>query len=443
MNRVSGVVFLLLLLSAAGAPAQTSAPSSAPSRADRDTGSTEERLRRLESELRELRSRLSAPASAPAPNATGPTSSAQQATTRPTGAAQLSISGYVELFYQWSFNDPSNGITSYRAFDNRHNALTVSNAVLDATGAVGPISTRVALQFGQTPETYYLAEPSSPGTSGAGSSGPGLWKHIQQAIAAWRAPLGRGLLVEGGIFLSPIGPESMAIKDQWNWSRSGLFFALPAYHTGLRVSYPVTDRITVTLGGYNGWNSVVDNNPEKSLAVQLSYSVTDRLTCQLLYLGGVERPAGAPEGRPWRHLLDGYATWYPTRWLSLLAHGDVGFERHAFGTSWWGAVALYARARTLCWLYLAVRGDLLREGLPAGAGGVATPIFFPARWVTSGTVTAEALPHDRVSLRLEYRHDQAERAIYFRGAVEADAAGVALPNARRQDTLTLGMVAWF
>ena len=439
MSRVSRVVLLLLLVSAADAPAQ----SSAPSRADKDTGSTEERLRRLDSELRELRSRLSAPASAPAPNATGPASSAQQATTRPTSAVQLSISGYVELFYQWSFNDPSNGITSYRAFDNRHNALTVSNAVLDATGAVGPISTRVALQVGQTPETYYLAEPTSPGAGGAGGSGPGLWKHIQQAIAAWRAPLGRGLLVEGGIFLSPIGPESMPIKDQWNWSRSGLFFALPAYHTGLRVSYPVTDRITLTLGGYNGWNSVVDNNSEKSIGAQLSYNLTDKVTWQLLYFTGVERPGGSAEGSHWRHLFDAYLFWYPTPRLSLLVHGDAGFERTAFGTSWWSAGALYGRAKIQPWLYLAARGDLFREGVASSTGGSASPIFWPASWVASGTATVDVRPHENVSFRLEYRHDHAGSAMYFRNDVGKDPSGAFLANATYQDTLTLGMVAWF
>ena len=76
----------------------------------------------------------------------------------------------------------------------------------------------------------------------------GLNPTIAQANVAYKAPLGRGLLIEGGIFLSPVGPEGMAIKDQWNWSRSNLFFGLPFYHTGLKVSYAFTDRLFT-----NGW----------------------------------------------------------------------------------------------------------------------------------------------------------------------------------------------
>ena len=35
--------------------------------------------------------------------------------------ATLVLSGYVESFYQWNFNEPSNFITNFRGFDSRHN----------------------------------------------------------------------------------------------------------------------------------------------------------------------------------------------------------------------------------------------------------------------------------------------------------------------------------
>src|SRR5262245_43260847 len=199
---------------------------------------------------------------------TTPITQASEGTTRSATKANITLSGYVEVFYQWNFNDPSNGITNYRGFDNRHDSFTLDNVVLDALGETGKsVSAHFALQFGHTPETYYLSEPLSPGTPGAGSTGPSVWKFLQVANIAWHAPVGRkGLLLEGGLFLSPIGPEGMAVKDQWNWSRSTLFFGLPFYHTGLRATYAWTDRISTTLAAYNGWNSVVDNNQEKSLA---------------------------------------------------------------------------------------------------------------------------------------------------------------------------------
>jgi Putative beta-barrel porin-2, OmpL-like. bbp2 len=383
---------------------------------------------------------VAAVALAAAARAQAPIANLSEGTTKPATRATLTIGGYVEAFYQWNFNEPANGITNYRGFDNRHNSFTIANAVLDAAGTLGPVTAHVALQVGHTPETYYLAEPTSPGAAGAGSTGTNVWKYLQQANVAWTAPLGRGLTIDAGIFLSPIGPEGMAIKDQWNWSRSTLFFGLPFYHTGLRVTYPFTDRLTASVQVYNGWNSVVDNNAAKSLAAQLTYNIADKLTTQFLYFTGIERATGAPEGDAWRHLFDMYVALYPRAWLALLAHFDAGFEPNRFGTSAWAAGALYARVRTRKWLYVAARGDAFYERVPTGA----TPIFWAgASWVASATATVDFRPWDTLSFRVEYRHDHAERALYFERRLAFDLTGAPVPSATAQDTLTLGATAWF
>lgn len=372
-----------------------------------------------------------------------PISSASEGVTRSATAANVTLSGLTEVFYQWNFADPSNGITNFRGFDNRHDTFTIANTVIDASATTSATSAHVALQFGHTPETYYLAEPTSPGTGAAGTTGAATWKTLQQANVGYRAPLGRGALVEAGLFLSPIGPEGMAVKEQWNWSRSNLFFGLPFYHTGARVSYGLTDRVTGALAVYNGWNSVVDNNSRKSIAVQATYAVADRVTWNVLYFGGVERATASPEGRPWRHLLDSYVAWYPRPELSLLVHGDVGFEDNAFGRSEWAAGAAYLRFRARTWLYLAGRSDLFWEGVAENVHGRSSAIFWPSPHVASQTLTCDVRPADNVSFRLEYRHDRADDPMFFDGTVDSDMNGAFVPNASAQNTLTAGMTTWF
>lgn len=376
-----------------------------------------------------------------------PISNVSEGQSRTGTRANLTLGGYVEAGYQWNFNNPSNGITHYRGFDTRHNTFTLSNVVLDASGSLGRVSARLALQVGNTPETYYLAEPEHRAAGGAGRSDLNVWKFIQQANVGWRAPVGRGLLLEAGVFLSPIGPEGMVIHDQWNWSRSNLFFGLPFYHTGFRASYATSSRVTLSAAVFNGWNSVVDNNEEKSVLLQVTYNVADRVTVNALYFGGVERPHGDPTRRdgavPWRNLFDVYVAVYPKPWLSLLAHANAGFEPGALGTAWWTAGALYARVRLRPWLYVAARGDLFYESAPRDGAVAASNLFWPSAWVSSGTLTLDARPHDNVSMRLEFRHDAAAGETYFRGEVATDAAGGFTPNARTQDTLNLGMTAWF
>ena len=48
---------------------------------------------------------------------------------------ELTLHGYVELFYQWNFNEPANGVTAFRGYDNRHNSFTIGAAVVDAMGS--------------------------------------------------------------------------------------------------------------------------------------------------------------------------------------------------------------------------------------------------------------------------------------------------------------------
>ena len=391
------------------------------------------RVRRLEAE----RDARASPGATPTPAGPG-------AAATPTPAATpFVLGGYAEVFYEWNFNKPSNGITNFRGFDNRHNTFTLSNVALDASWDLVGLIGRVTLQVGHTPSTYYLGEASLPGASGANATGPELWKYVQQAYVGYRFGLGRGLTVTAGLFLSPIGPESMAVKDNWNWSRSNLFFGLPFYHTGVRATYALSDEWAVTLAGYNGWNSVGDHNDGKSVSAQVTFTRAN-VIASILYFGGVERPHGTPEGQPWRHLADAHLMWHATPWLSLLAHANGGFEQNEFGQSAWGAGALYARFRIIEPLFFAVRGDIFYEHVAENASGRAAPIFWPAPWVSSGTATVDYRPHERLSFRIEYRHDHAGADLYFGGNVAGD--GSATPfvtNRASQDTVMIGATTWF
>lgn len=358
---------------------------------------------------------------------------------------ELTPIGYVEAYYAYNFNRPSNAITNYRGFDNRHATFSLSNAALGAQAGTGPVTTRLIFQVGSTPETYYGSEPGLAGAGGANATSAELWKYLQEANVAWKAPVGRGLELQMGLVASPIGYEVFAVKDNWNWSRSNLFFGLPFYHTGLRARYAWTDALSTSFGVFNGWNSVVDANEEKSVQTNVAYR-EDGLFLQVLYWGGVERPTGSPEGPYWRHHFDVVAEWEARRWLTFAAQADHGWEPNRFGTARWSAGALYARVQPARWLYVAARGDRFHEHLAtegAPGGRASAPIFWGgSEWVSSYTTTIDVRPHDNLSVRLEYRHDESEAPIYFRRGVLTGPGGAFLPNATSQDTILLGATAW-
>lgn len=360
---------------------------------------------------------------------------------------KVTPTGYLELYYAYNLNKPSNNITAYRGFDNRHNTPTISNAAFGVDWSFDEVSGRVIFQVGSTPSSYYGAEPSLNGSSSTNPTNGELWKLLQEAYLGYKAPVGRGLLLQGGLFLSPIGYEAMAVKDNWNLSRSNLFFGLPFYHTGLRATYEWTDRVSSTLSLFNGWNSVVDNNDAKSVQANVTYTDPRGVSVKALYFGGVERGSGAPEGPYWRHHFEATGQLDATDWLSLAAEVDYGFEPNRIGTSRWLAGAAYARVRPVKRVYLALRADRFNEDLATdGQGRSSEPIFWGgAAWVSSGTATIDVRPVDPLSVRFEYRHDVSESPLFFgqnvRGSGEASSPYIA--NARTQDTLTLGATAWF
>ena len=364
----------------------------------------------------------------------------------PTGAdSALQFGGYLETYYSFNFNRPSNGITEFRAFDNRHNTFALQAAVADIGWSNRSVAARLVLQAGTAPDTYYAAsEPTLAGTALTPRSTPAAIRFIQQATLAW-SPVPRRWTVDAGLFLSPIGPESMPTHQNFTWSHSVLFFALPFYHAGARVQWSPSPAHALRLGVYNGWNNALDNNREKTLGLDYLYTPSTTVSLGAAYFSGVERPTGAPEGRAWRHLLDVFVLWQPVERVHLLLDADVGAEPNTFGFSGWAAGNGAARARLTSWLYTAVRATVFAERRASKNGVSAAPIAIPAGRIASGSLTLEARPEKQVSFKLELRRDSASSPVYFRGAVAGDGSmnNPYVPDARGQTTLTLGGTAWF
>ncbi len=383
-----------------------------------------------------------APAAVAAAPAT-PTTPAAAAAPAAAPTLELTVAGYTELYYSYNFNQPVNGITNNHWIDNRHDTFVLSTAVLDFTGRYGRAAVRIALQAGPTADGWYSdGVERRAGASSASPLDAATWKNIQQAYAEYTVPIGRGLTMQAGLLLTPVGYEVAAAKDNFNWSRSSLFLNLPFYHAGVRASYPVNDNLTVATMVTNGWNDATDNNGAKSVSGQLLFTLPDTLSASLLYFGGIERPEGAPEGRSWRHMVDLWAQWEATSWLSLAAHGDVGQEDTTFGSASWYGGALYARVMPRPWFRVAARVDNHTESIPVGA----TALFSGVKSVSAVTGTLEVRPTPHVAMRLEGRHDFASSPLYFdRNSVAdpADPTGTIVPSRASQTVLTVGVTAWF
>lgn len=344
--------------------------------------------------------------------------------------AGLAVGGFVEAYGAWNTNRPDNGVTALRGFDGRHGTFALSLASVHAGVDHGALRGRVALQAGPTALSYFAAEPATAAGPGVAPTGASALHVVREAWAGTAVETGPGRLeLDGGVFLSPVGYDAIAVKDNRFWSLSHLGVGLPFYFTGLRA----TQRFSgaggaLTVGLFNGWNSIVDNNTGKTAMLSYGQVADSGAEFQVLTMGGVEQATGSD----WRQLLDVWAD-VPVGPVGVLVGLDGGLEARAGGLHHWQAGQVGAEWSGEGGLRAGARADVFREDGPSGLAG---NIFWPTRMIGSGTAAMGWTPGPGFLVRVEARHDRAADPVFF-------AAGSLRPTASAQTTVTLGVTGWF
>ena len=170
---------------------------------------------------------------------------------------------------------------------------------------------RVDLQFGQA-TSHVQGNP-------ANEPRPDVYRDVWQAYGTYVFPVGRGLQVDFGKFASNLGYETNYAKDNVNFSRALLFNFLPFYHTGLRTTLPVSDKVTVLYMLTNGIQQTEDFNNFKSNHFTAIVKPVGAVTWTMNYYFGQEQPDGGEPAGPdgWFRVFDTYAAVTATRALSL------------------------------------------------------------------------------------------------------------------------------
>jgi hypothetical protein len=332
----------------------------------------------------------------------------------PAPRAAIEVSGFVDTYYAYNFNRPS-GDTQLRNFDTKHNqvSLNLVEVALEQRPAPGHrLGFRADLQFGPATDLVHAAEPG----------GADVFKSFEQAYVSFLAPLGGGLQLDVGKFVTPLGAEVIEARDNWNYSRSLLFaLAVPYYHAGLRATWSVRPGVTAAAFFVNGWNNGVDNNGGKTVGLQASVKPHPRLSLVQSVMAGPEQA----DDDSTRLLSDTVATWTVTPAVSVMANLDYGRDRIGGERVSWSGVALGARAQVHPLWAVGARVERLRDGHGFMTGAAQT--------LHEVTLTGEHRAAEALLVRLEYRRDLSDRQ-FFTGRTGAR---------RSQDTLVIGIVYAF
>jgi hypothetical protein len=341
---------------------------------------------------------------------------------------EIQLNAFVSSGYLFNFNEPANHQNQFRVFDTAQNTFSVTDAQLTVQRPVanaGDVGFRADFDLGGLvpPNTAVANNSAGPFTVGQ--------FNVRQAYASVVAPLGAGLRLDVGKFVTHTGYEVIDGWDNYNdnISRSFLFgFAIPFTHVGARASYTISPVLAAMVMVANGWDADLSRTKGKMIGAQLTLTPIEALSIILNYCGGYE-PAtsggAAVSGQQFRQLFDAVATVKLASWLSVGGNFDYGWQDSASvvtpgdGATWWGGAG-YLRFESPAGLGLALRGEYFKDD---GGTRLGVPVS-----VYEGTVT----PYWRVTthfmLRAEGRVDASDTDLYTKsdGTVGSTQPTVAL-----------------
>jgi len=348
------------------------------------------------------------------------------------GPLGIQFSGFVDAYYSLNFGHPSPAGTSatvgnqpIRAFDiqaDKFSLNMVELALQKSPTNQTPVGFRVDLDFGPGANIVHGFDP-----------GGASFNNIEQAYVTYVAPVGKGLTIDFGQFVTWMGYEVIESKDNWNYSRSILFtWAIPFYHAGVRLTLPVTDTLSVSVMGVNGWNNAVSNNAGKDVGAEIIFTGIPKVS---LVANGIWGSYAADGFR--RDVYDFIATITPTDKLSIAANADYGTDDCLVnngpagagcatpGAASWFGIAGYLRYAFTDATALALRAEWYKDG-----DGTTTTV---AQTLGEVTATGEWRIANALLTRLEYRRDWSNQTAFLNGGTPSHA----------QDTLELGVVYTF
>lgn len=291
------------------------------------------------------------------------------------------IRGWVDGYYVYNFNTPDRATVNAnraasvikgrditvegRTFDVRHNrpSFSLAEIEIEKVPEVGSVGFKLDVAFGKTQDIIVDTIRGALIPTGADESVARL-KALQHASVSYNAPIGKGLRLDAGKFVTHIGGETIETVKNWNYSHSFFYtYAIPFQDTGLRLNYAWTDTFYTELYVLKGWNVTKDNNNGQTFGPSIGWTINPTTTLYANYLVGPEQTNNTSNQR---HLVDAQLVLGPfaDRW-NFMINFDHGFEEKALGPTrdarWWG-LAGYARYKVNDWLEPSLRLEYYDDG---------------------------------------------------------------------------------
>ncbi|MBS1911365.1 MAG: porin [Bacteroidetes bacterium] len=333
----------------------------------------------------------------------------------------LTINAFLSTSYSHNFNNPLQRQNAFRVFDFDDGTFKIDGCevvLAKAATHLDEAGFRADVVIGSS-------IPRISASRGLFFASDGVVQDIdlQQAYATYVAPIGEGLRIDVGKFVTPHGYEVIEGYDGYNdnASRSFLFgYAIPFAHTGLRLSYTASPQFTVMGMLVNGWDVVRDNNAAKSACGQVIVSPAEGLSLAFSYMAGAERDN---DNTDIRQLADFVGTWKIGEAVALGVNADYGVDPNAIAAGHdavWRGAAAYLKVAAGSRFAFTLRSEYFqdRDGFRTGTPQILKEI----------TLTPEYHPAQHLILRADLRADVSSENVFDKGGTPTNTQPTLLLN---------------
>ncbi|MDB5108162.1 MAG: uncharacterized protein JWM69_1103 [Candidatus Binatus sp.] len=349
----------------------------------------------------------------------------------------IHVHGLVDAGYEHNFNQPNGNTNVIRVFDQDGFTLNQGNIHIDRTkeGGVGFVAD---LNFGQTANALSAATRYS----NSNPVGP-QWFDPTQFYLTYTAPIGSGLNLQAGRFVTLLGVETINTYNNLNYNETkGLIFGfgIPFTHTGVRGSYAFNDYVSFTGGLNNGWDDpAAFNNGGPNYEGELAINNKDKSIA--LLLNGIWGPNLLGHSNSNLGAIDPVLTWKPffipnlTLASEVVYGSNTGPVVNGHSGSWLGASG-YVVYDWTDRFETATRGELFQDKDGSRTGTAQT------LWEITQTLSYKVPEVTGLLARLEYRHDNSSQNVFTNNNFVDPATGLQ-HLWHGQDTLSANMIYAF
>jgi hypothetical protein len=217
----------------------------------------------------------------------------------PPARTEWKYGAFADLGYLLSFNHPGNKIFRSRGTTWHTDAihLNMSGAYLKKQPTEqSRLGVELTGQFGKDTEVFGFSA-TAPNIGGYK-----VLRQLGPTNISYLARAGKGLTMQGGIFSSLIGYDSLYAKDNLNYTRPWGADFTPYLMMGVNASYPLQEKLTATAFVVNGYWHLAEANRVPSWGGQLAFKPSARVTFKQTVLAGPHQSNTSFEF--WRFLTD-------------------------------------------------------------------------------------------------------------------------------------------